>query len=436
MAIIELFILEVKRRRYFIMLLNTECWINLLRILKDFGYELNGSTNNLENQKFLWEIIINIKENMQDELEQSIRVNMQLCYLLEESEQIKDINAPLFRLNHILEQDFYRFDNDPYKGLKNFHKLIISSYGNINNFLSELKIVKENLSFVRKRIDQELIEKYNYLKEISLPLRGYEKMRMALLTILKKFTELHIIVSNPQAQEKLREEINEFINCYKVQYTKEHEYYHQKLSDFYGNLYSLPEYNALDNLSSIRIIKVAYNMKPIKKYIETFFPDQCEVINLNEILEKKVKCNCGFNLGERITIPSLKKIKPMLRKGIKEYLSQLQNKRFKGLFENYLTYNNNSFLIELLEINPANLNGSINKINKELIKEINEALSSTYPLKVSLEEIASYLDASYPVNQLDLLREDLEKGLKIIIKNKMGGMENIIMDDIIINLIK
>lgn len=418
------------------MLLNVECWNNLLKILKDFGYELNGSANNLENQKFLWEIIINIKENMQDELEQSIRVNMQLCYLLEESEQIKDINAPLFRLNHILEQDFYRFDNDPYKGLKNFNKLIISSYGNIDNFVIELKIVKENLSFIRKRIDQELIEKYNYLKEISLPLRGYEKMRMALLTILKKFTELHIVVSNPQAQKKLREEINEFINCYRGQYAKEHEYYHQKLRNFYDNLYSLPEYNALDNLSNIRIIKVAYNMKPIKKYIETFFPDQCEIINLNEILEKKVKCNCGFNLGERITIPSLKKIKPMLRKGIKEYLSQLQNKRFKGLFENYLTYNRDSFLIELLELNPANINGSINKINKGLIKEINEALSNTYPLKVSLEEIASYLDASYPVNQLDLLREDLEKGLEIIIKNKMDGMENIIMDDIIINLIK
>ncbi len=418
------------------MVFNTEKWFDYIRILKEFGYELDEKEESMENKKFLWEIIINIRKNMKEETEQAIRVNLELCYLLEEEEQIRDINPPLFKLNHIFEQDFYRFDNNSIKGLCNFHKLIISTYGNIDEFLKELQEIKENLYFIRKRYDQELLEKYNYLRKISLPLRGYDKLRFALLTILKKFSQIKVIIRNPRAYIDLIDEVDTFINQYKEQYIKEHREFHQKLQEFYSQLYSLPEYKVLDYLSHITVINVAYNLRPIKKYIDTFFPDQCKIKNLEEILVKEAKCSCGFNPGQNITIPSLSKIKPMLKKGITEYLEQLHNKRFKGLFKNYLSYNPDSNLTKLLEISPNQLNGNLKLIDQGLIREINEALSNTLPLKISFDEIATKLAGTYPVSQLELLSRDIEELLKKMIRDKMEGLAEINYDEIVINLIK
>lgn len=413
-----------------------EQWRDFIKILMGFGYEIKNGENNRKNIYFLWELIVNIKENMKSNIEQDIRVNMELCYLLEEEEQIKGINSPLFKINHLFEQNIYRFDYEPSKGLSDFYKLIITTYGNIENFLEELKQVKENLSFVRKRYDQELIKKYNYLKKISLPLKSYEELRMALLTILKKFTELRHIISNPQDFKVLIGEIDNFINRYRIQYNKEHLKFHQELNNFYQELYLLPEYHALDCLSNIKVINVAYNMRPIKKYINTFFPEKCRIKNLDEVLEKKTKCNCGFNLGETLSIPSLDKIKPMLRKGISEYMEQLQNKRFRSLFDNYLSYHNDSKIGQLLAISPDRLNGNLKILDKNIIKEINKALNNTYPLKITLDEIGDYIIGTYPFHNLQILGKDLEKALENIIKTKLAGLDEVNFDQIVINLIK
>jgi hypothetical protein len=436
MAHIEVILLKNNSEGAKVMVLNTEKWMDFNRILQEFGYELDEKEESLENKKFLWEIIINIRKNMKEELEEAIRVNLQLCYLLEEEEQTRAINSPLFKLNYIFEQDFYRLDNDSIKGLCDFHKLLISTYGKINIFLNELKEIKENLYFIRKRYDQVLVEKYNYLRKISLPLRGYEELRFALLTLLKKFAELSIIIRNPKAYQELLDEVDTFIEHYREQYLKEHNNFHQKLKEFYSELYSLPEYRVLDDLSHINVIKVAYNLRPIKKYIETFFPEECKIENVDEVLEKQVKCSCGFNMGQNLTIPSLNKIKPMLRKGISEYLEQLHNKRFRALFENYLSYKPDSCLKKLMEIPPGQINGNLKFINQELINEINEALSNTFPLKISFDEIATQLAGTYSVSQLDLLGKGLESVLRKIIRNKMVGMAEINYDEIVINLIK
>jgi len=415
--------------------LKTEVWRDFIDILSEFGYIMNKKDNNSENQNFLWEIIVNIKANMKEEIEQTIRMNLNLCYTLEESGQMKGINNELFKFNFLLDQNIYRLDNEVYKGLNTFHKLIISTYGNVEMFIENLKLVNENLSFIRNRKDQVLIKKYDYLKNISLPLRGYEDLRIGLITLLKKFNELKLIMTNPKVFNDFNKDIDIFINRYQKTYKEEHNKYHQKLKDFYHQLYNLPEYDALENLSEIKVINVAYNLKPIKRYIDTFFPEQCNNKHLDEILDKNIKCGCGFNIGEKLPIPSLNKIKPMLRKGIVEYIEKIQNERFKSLFDNYLSYKEESSIQKFLEFKTDKINGNLKYIDNNLILEINEALSNTYPLKISIDELAPYLTGTYPINQLDLLGKDIEKCLSKLINSKIQGMEKINHDDIIINLV-
>ncbi|MFW6287159.1 MAG: hypothetical protein ACOC2J_00200 [bacterium] len=415
--------------------LEVNIWCDFINILSEFGYILKEKNNNIENQRYVWEIIINIKENMKEEIEQAIRMNLNLCYILEEERQIKKINSELFKLNSLLDHNIYRLDNEAYKGISSFHKLVLSTYGNIEKFICELRLVKENISFIRKRKDQNLISRYNYLNKITLPLRGYEELRIGLLTILKKFAELKIIITNPVVFNDFTNDIDVFIKRYKKIYMIEHNNFHQRLNDFYNNLYNLPEYKALKCLSNIEVINVAYNLKPIKKYIDTFFPEQCTNNRLDDFLENHVKCHCGYNIGEPLAIPSLTKIKPMLRKGIVEYIEKIQNERFRPLFDNYLNYNQKSSIINLLEFKTDKINGNIKYINSKLIEEINEALSNTYPLKISIDELAPHLSGTYPIHQLHLLTKDIEKNIIQLIHDKTKGMEKIKQENIIINLV-
>ena len=70
-----------------------------------------------------------------------------------------------------------------------------------------------------------------------------------------------------------------------------------------------------------------------------------------------------------------------------------------------------------------------------MINEINKALSNTYPLKISLEEIIPNISGIYSINQINLLAQDLEKHIKKLIKNKVEGLEKVKYENIVINLV-
>ncbi|MEJ6950584.1 hypothetical protein [Natronospora cellulosivora (SeqCode)] len=418
------------------MVVKEEFWEELIEFLEEFAYIEKGNKELYKNKDFVWELIINIKQHMKEKVEQGIRINLELCYLLDinNEEEIKNINSAMFKLNYIFDQDIYRFDYPTDKGLKYFHKILNTTYGNLDNFIRSLNDVKENLSFIRKRKDCSLIERYDYIKKISLPLTGYEDLRMALLKLLEKYKEVKTLIIEPCAFNSFINELDEFIELYQSIYLREHNLFHNRLNNFYKKLYSLQEYKSLEYLSMIDVIKVAYSLRPIQKYIDTFFPEQCNNTKIKDTLNKKTKCNCGFTIGDILTIPSLNKIKPMLRKGILEYIEKIQNEKFKSLFENYTKYNKESMIYKFMESKTDKVNGNLKYIDKKLVKEINEALSNTYPLKISIDEIASYLTGTYPANQLDLLAKDLKESLKKLINNKIKGIENNNFDDIIINI--
>ena len=86
-----------------------------------------------------------------------------------------------------------------------------------------------------------------------------------------------------------------------------------------------------------------------------------------------LNANCGFTINESFTVPSLNKIKPMLRKGIAEYTEKSRIKGSRPLFDNYLSYNKDSILKYILDYKIDKVNGSIKYINEDLVREINHA---------------------------------------------------------------
>jgi len=350
----------------YIVQISDKQWADFIKILDEFDI-----LEEIDHQDYLWEIIINIRENMYNEINKGIRSNLQLCFFLEKQKQIRDINRPFFHLNHIFEQDFYRIDLDSYLGLRNFHKLIYYTYGNLERFILELQAAKENLFFIRKGYHKILVEYYNYLRSILLPPKDYDELRSALQLLLNKYCFLPDIIREDGLFDSLIKDINSFMKSYCSIYRKEHDHFQNQLTEFYQQLHFLPEYRALINLSCIEAINFD---QPIKRYIDNFFPVRCRINNLDEILKKEAKCRCDFTLGDLLRIPSLQKIKPLLRKGVKEYVKELQSERYRPVFRSYLSYNRDSRIKKLLETAPENIDGLFNIIDEGIIKEMNFVL--------------------------------------------------------------
>jgi hypothetical protein len=418
-------------------LLDPTKWRTLLLFLKEFN--LNNKYNySINSQNQIWKNIIGIQKIWKEDIEQTIRINSQLAYLIEEEKQLRDINNNLFKLHFVFDQEFYQYDNNSIPGLKRLLNIIISTYGDTNIFLLEINNIKSNLSFIEKKFDQNLIKEYKYLKNISLPLRGYENLRIALITLLKKFSHLKLIITNPELYNELMDDINNFKKKYINVYQTEHQKFQNKVNSFNKKLHNMQEYRVLEYLSMIQVIRVAYNMKPIKKYIDTFFPEKCELEDIENILMEQPKCRCGYILGENLATPSLNKIKPMLKKGIIEYIEQLQNtKYFKELLIAYINENPYSNIKKILDINTnMNIDNLIEIIDLNLINEINKALCTSYSINISLSELCKKIIGIYSGDQIDLLINKIHKELLNIIKIKLNEIGKTEADNLLINIIK
>ncbi len=371
---------------------------------------------NIEDlQQKLWYNLIEVRKEYIPGIQKAIRINLYLCQMLDEKKQIKRLLSPLFRLNHLFDQRFYKSPDNVESGLKIFYKILYSTYGNLDNFLKEIKIAQNMIQFSHKRCDKALIKQYNYLKNITLPVRGYENMRLDLFTILKKFNDLLPIVSNPEYLVEVLEETTEFKKIYILEYQKNHLYYQNRFNNFQRKIYTLPEYRALERLSSINGLQ----LKPVKEYINSFFSHKCEVENLEQILQKQTRCKCGFNLGEKINLPSLIKIIPVVKKGIMSYIRILQtNEEVNRRLKEYLRYHPNTDIKKILSINSIeDINGPeiSSLISEDLIRDINKALNQRR-VKISLQKLAPDLTGIYSRSELKILTNKIVK----LINEKVG----------------
>ncbi|AZR72781.1 hypothetical protein BBF96_04855 [Anoxybacter fermentans] len=401
-------------------LIGSDLWPEYVELLQILIPEIS-SERSIINQDKMWNQVLNLQSELVDEVEQGIKVITQFCHLINQEDKLRDVIKPLLKFHHFLDDDFYHKDYQSHQGLTRLLRSVIEIFGSIENFRKEYIQIKKILHFVNRRKDQELVKYYNYINSINLPLRGYENLKIGLLTIRNKFTHLSRLIIDKEAYLSLITDLRNIKRRYIFTYLEEHFRFHEEVANFNAQLKGLKEYRTLELLDSIKAIKVAYNLKPIKRYIDNFFPARCTVSKLAELLEEKPDCDCGFKLGVHFSTPPLDKITPMLKKGIREYIVQFQTtRRFRDYLENYLKKHPESQIRELLSVDVNDLLRIIELITPEVIKEINEALESTYPITISSEEIAAALVGSYPATDLRDLTNHFEKILKGILENRLA----------------
>lgn len=402
-------------------LIESGIWSEYVELLQVMIPEINPQRS-IVNQDRMWAQILALRSELIDEVEQGIKVLTQFCHLIDQEELVREVVRPLLKIRHLLDDEFYHRDYQSHQGLIRLRRSVNDGFGNLENFRQEYKKVKQILQFVNRRKDQELIHYYQYVKAINVPLRGYENLKLGVLTIRSKFAHVDRLIEDKEAYQSLVTELQNIQRRYVSTYMEEHFRFHEEVSNFNAQLKGLPEYRALTLLDSVKAIKVAYNLKPIKRYIDNFFPVKCKATNLSEILEKKPSCDCGFKLGDPFTTPPLDKIAPMLRKGVVEYVNQFQNtRRFRDYLENYVKKHPHSQIASLLTVNLSDLAQVMELLSPEVIEEINEALNSAYPITIAATEIASALVGSYPATDLHDLVGHFEEVLKGLLESRMAN---------------
>ena len=401
-------------------LLGVDVWDEYVKMVEVLIPEI-ADGRSIVNQDKMWKKILDLQRELVEEIEQGIKIFTKFCHLLDQGSLVREIVKPLFKFHHLFDNELYHKDYQSHQGLTNLRVSVKDIFGTIKDFKREYLELNRYLLFINRRKDQEILGYYNYVRNIDAPLRGYEDLKIGLLTIRNKLTNIKRIILEETAYKSLITTFQTFKSSYIKTYLAEHQGYYNGVKDFREELKGQAEYKTLALLDSIKAIKVAYNLKPIKRYIDNFFPQQCNSAGVAERLEYHPQCECGFKPGTPFSSPPIKKITPMLRKGITEYIKQFQQaQRFRDYFENYLETNPESKIKELLEIDINDLPGIIKLITPEIIEEINQALDSTYPITISTDEIASALIGSYPAANLQDLKGQFEEILQGILENKLA----------------
>lgn len=413
-------------------LIETNLWQEYLALIQVFLPEVNP-VRSIVNQDKMWHQVFFLHNELLDDIEQGIKILTQFCHQISQEDQVREIVRPLLKLRHLLDAEFYHQDYQSHQGLIRFRRSAMEIFGSTENFEKEYLQVKQILYFINRRWDQELLHFYQYVKEIQLPLRGYENLKIGLLTVKNKFTYFDRLLTNKEVYLNLITDFQNIQRRYITIYLEEHYRFHEEVANFSAQLKGLAEYRTLSLFDSIKAIKVAYNLKPIKRYIDNFFPIKCNIMNLAEQLEKKPICECGFRLGTPFVSPPLDKISPMLRTGIKEYVDQFQNtRRFRDYLDNYLEKNPESQIRSLLQVDLENLEKIIELTTEQVIQEINEALDSTYPITISSSEIAAALVGTYPAANLADLTTYFEEILTGILESKLDALPEKNLDKIVL----
>ncbi len=398
-------------------LIDKEKWQLYKNIKGDFLDELFLETHDLDTQKKLWALIVKNRNEKKNKIMKAIRIITEMCCKVNEEVQIKTLNYPLFKFNHLFDQKFYEYLEYDYEGLNKFLKILKSTFGNIENFNIKLRKVKSIIIFVEEGRDKFLIEEYNYLKNIILPISGYESLRMDLLTILKKFNQLKPVITEQKNFKEFKEEICKFKKVYILEYQKRHLFYQNKIEYLRRKIQTLPSYKVLRRLNNIEGIKKEDKID----YIESFFANKCNKESINRILLKQPKCHCGFTIGESMSIPSLDKIKPILGDAVNSKIQILRKK-----LKRYCQQNPDSPLNKLYEINNIKNLAEIeliNTINEEIITEINIALGNKSTIKISIAKLLSGFEVTYTADNINIMVDRFKELLMEEVAKYTGNID-------------
>ncbi len=284
------------------------------------------------------------------------------------------------------------------------------------------------------RFFREYLEDYrrmqSYLKSpgFKIPSEGKYASLASFHQHLKEALGREELVYEEEGFEKLKEDFNEFRHKYQAFYGEEHEQQvgKERLQP-YLEIQKSQAYKVLSLLAEIEYISVPDDLVRVNRLLGRALDRGCRE-EVNEYLQERPLCVCGFTLGEKVELPSLREIKETIGEGIREYLQALQEPERKEKIESYLqameSAGDKKFARPVREIlrlqKSSHLTGELEKrLNHSVIEKINRALAGQISLvERNLDQLyESLVERSFAPSQLKKIFSQWLEGVEGLPEN-------------------
>jgi hypothetical protein len=217
---------------------------------------------------------------------------------------------------------------------------------------------------------------------------------------------------SPDLIRRIRGEFQDFLSAYGQAYEEDHR--RQKSSERIEPLVKLREgraYHLLQRLAEIRLISVDDDRVKFDRLIDGAAARTCSRLS-PEDLRSQATCECGFRLGEEVTLPRAAEIKAGIERGTLQYLSALRDAPYREKVEASLfgldEVGKKSLaekIRQMLELDleaPELLKRADKIVDRDAVRVVNAALAGEFVLVSRvLEDLAERLvERSFPKAKL------------------------------------
>ena len=339
-------------------------------------------------QQKIWDYLVEYKRNFTEE-ERDLRsqlTKLESRGILPE-ETLTRMSRQLDKAEALLEEIKVSYSSG--EGLERFASHY-RSFPHADSYLQSFSRLKDFL--------QENLPAYrrmkNYLEDERLKLSAednYKELRDFRSNLLESFGSSEVVFSEKYFS-RLEAGFSEFLQLYTEKYRSEHQ---QQLAperfEIYENLRQHSSYQVLSRLAGIEMISVKDDLIKIDRKISRILQNRCQKFS-PERLQQEPVCQCGFQLGDELKLPAVKEIQGQIERGIRQYITSLQQEEIKTEIEDYLTSmeaaGKKRFtqpIRELFQLDPEikkrdSLEDLENLLNSRMIENINRALSGEIKL--------------------------------------------------------
>jgi len=221
----------------------------------------------------------------------------------------------------------------------------------------------------------------------------------------------------PELVKKLHEGMQSFIASYGERYEREHRA--QKSTERLEGLRRVRDtkaYGLLRRLSGLHLVSVDDDLRKADRLLDEAAASTCSRFS-PEVLRSKPTCECGFELGTALDLPSPSEVHGVLDRGVLQYLERLREPAFREAIESSAhgleqlgkgaLVSRMRGLLALDRDGPDVLRRAEELLSREVIDALNDALAGRAVLvERSFDELAErVLGKSFPRDKLARLVE-------------------------------
>jgi len=368
-------------------------------------------------QQDIWDHLIDKKKELKTDID---NMKYQIERLKNDSNfenfNLEQINNYLNKIDDLLSEIMVSYSSE--EGLERF----ASKYRNMPNIEKYLEKTEQVKNFLNNNLaDYRNMANYLNHEKLIIPKKDkYNKLRNFKNNLLSSLNDSSVIYDEGFFKE-LKNKFSEFKQEYIDIYQKEHN--QQKGPDRFKPIENIKEnkgYKLLASLANIELISVKDDLVKVKRKIAQGLSKRCTRNNYTHLQDIPV-CECGFQLGDKIDLPSKKEVQKIIDKGVNEYIDKLKTPEYKEKIEVYLdnmeAAGNKRFARPIRNLINVKLDKDIyenldNILNRNVIKRINTALSGDVSLvERDLDELyENLINRSFSPTQIKEIFKDWLEG--------------------------